>query len=223
MKFSELTGRAKDVAREKLIELLNDLDWWTLGAYDDAQRLISDRTGVEIDEENLYFQLSYSQGDYARIEFPKDTTVTEAMLKSAEVDPHALFSEKLAPIVDGTDVDLATLVDDCADCVLDERVETSSGRGYASFYITGGVYLEAVVDELVNGDLVDADQADDLYAAVDELDARIEKMLRSMLLDLEQDVYRIIRDFYEDITSDEALADFAEANDIEFSEDGELL
>lgn len=64
---------------------------------------------------------------------------------------------------------------------------------------------------------------DDVYAIDDATFGKLNRKIEDWLYCVEQDCYKEYMDEWEDLTSEESIADLCECNDYEFTEDGELI
>ena len=214
-KFSELEGRAKERAREKLTEWHTSHDWWDC-VYDDAKTRGEDK-GFDI--EDIRFSGFWSQGDGAhwtgRINLHEFIT--------ANLDPDGAWY--------GEDIILLELIDDgWIDRYV--TVHNSSYRYQHSGGMQIGEYpsnaLESLDDDddavLTHGVMQGANVAQlrnsfDWEQRINEWCDEAKEQAR----DFADDVYKKLEAEYEGLITDEALSEFADANEYLFDEEGRMV
>ena len=199
MRITELTGKARERAIEKLAQWQVDDVWWD-DEYEHAKTEAVKR-GMHID--TIDWEGFYSQGSYAT--WTGYVNVAEwiewCKPNAGSLLPHMLVLEALVFEY----VDNIVLV--CA--VHRRRMEIydfDCYERYSDDVVTNGPYRGADVGELVK--------------ALDW--AGLSEALRHDCEDMAQEIYDALQAEYEYLTSEEACIEMAEANDYDFNEQGEL-
>lgn len=214
-KYSELEGRAKDRAREKLTEWVTAYEWYDC-TIDDAKERGNEK-GFDI--EDISFNGFYSQGDGA--------------CWTGRINLHDYITANLNPegAWYGEDIILLELIDDG----WVDRYITIHNSSYRYTH-SGGMQLS----EYPNNALESLDEDDDAVlthgvmqgANVYQLsrsfdyETRINEWCDDALKaarDYADEVYKLLRDDYEHITSDESLSEHADANEYWFDETGRMV
>lgn len=230
-KFSELEGRAKDKASEKMREwITGDDDWWE-GVYDLAKEDGAKR-GFEI--EDIRFSGFWSQGDGASWTGSVDVKqFVEWMLEQPEGTPEHRW-------IDADRHRYVCLLELMKDGWIERNVNvTRNGYHYVHEQTTGpesGVDWSALGGEMDGNDngeestlhsegvlkgasVVGVAEGIDIKTLMPELDDKIKEEVRSF----SKHIYKQLEAEYDGLTSDESIADFAEANDYRFDEYGDLV
>lgn len=225
-KFSELEGRAKDRAADKLREWITDHEWWDC-VYEQAKEDGKAR-GFEI--EDISFRGFWSQGDGASWtgEINLNTFLSWALEEAAKPDTE--MSRRMAGDIHRYEI-LHLLV---AEDYIDRTVSVSlSGFMYAHSGmmrvsdLDGGVFSMDIDDE----DVVCSEhplQGASIYQLAQGIDCinlleDFYNILKEQATSFADDIYRKLEDEYDHLTSDESLEDFAEANEYKFDEEGRVV
>jgi hypothetical protein len=200
MKFSELTGRARDKALAKLSEWNTYHDWWEF-TYAHAKETAKER-GMEI--EDIEFQGFYCQSSYAVWRGSISLLQWIDWRAKHRPDPSLLPTLTVLGELIGNYVDNRVSVYINRHSMRTEGIDVGNYDDEES--VPSGFYLGANVSQLV-------------YAL--DWDG-VEKLVLSDCEDMAQEIYENLRDEYEYLTSEEAAAEMAEANDYQFDEEGEL-
>jgi len=178
----------------KWAEYALDYDWWEYveeGFREDVRPF-----GVTIGPNDMHFSLSYSQGDYAA--FTGRIDIAEYMqAKGWDVEYPALY----------------LAVTDCGDYATVSDRWSGARVSYDGACI-GNTYPDGVFKNLEQGawdELID----EQYYAA------SLEDELQSYVDEVCNNLYRMLRDEYEHLTSEEAFIDSCECNEITFEIEGE--
>lgn len=228
-KFSELEGRAKDKASEKMREWITNHDWWE-GVYEWAKEDGAKR-GFEI--EDIRFSGFWSQGDGASWTGSVDVKqFVEWMLEQPEDTPEHRW-------IDADRHRYLCLIELMKDGWVERNVNvTRNGYHYVHEQTTGP---ESCVDwtplltemELAGAEesflhsegvlkgasVVGVAEGIEVSKLIEELDDKIKEEVRSF----SKHIYKQLEAEYDSLTSDESLADFAEANDYRFDEYGDVV
>lgn len=228
-KFIELEGRAKDKASEKLREWITNHDWWE-GVYECAKEDGAKR-GFEI--EDIRFSGFWSQGDGASWTGSVDVKqFVEWMLEQPEDTPEHRW-------IDADRHRYLCLIELMKDGWVERNVNvTRNGYHYVHENTTGpesGVDWNPLFTEmelagaeesflhsegvLKGASVVGVAEGIEVSKLIEELDDKIKEEVRSF----SQHIYRQLEAEYDGLTSDESLADFAEANDYRFDEYGDVV
>lgn len=228
-KFNELEGRAKEHARNKLIEWATDYEWWE-DVYAEAKVQGAER-GFEI--EDIRFSGFWSQGDGASWTGSVDVKqFVEWMLEQPEDTPEHRW-------IDADRHRYLCLVELMKDGWVERMVNvTRSGYHYVHEQTTGpesGVDWNPLFTEMELADaeesvlrsegilkgasVVGVAEGIDIKTLMPELDDKIKEEVRSF----SQHIYKQLEAEYDHLTSDESIAEFAEANDYRFDEDGDIV
>lgn len=231
-KFEELEGRAKENARNKLIEWATDHDWYE-GVYDWAKEDGAKR-GFEI--EDIRFSGFWSQGDGASWTGSVDVKqFVEFMLEQPEGTAEHRW-------IDADRHRYLCLVELMKDGWIERHVSvTRSGYHYVHENTTGpenSIDWGALASEMGlgsdNGEqesvlrsegilkgasVVGVAEGIDVTGLMDDLDDKIKEEVRSF----SQEIYRRLEAEYDSMCEDEYLQDMAEANDYRFDEDGDIV
>ena len=230
--FKQLTGRAQEKAREWLIEVATDYDWWQ-DVYSRA-KIEGEAKGFEI--EDIRFSGFWSQGDGASWtgEVRFDVWL-EWMLDQPEDTPEHRWigANRTAYMI---------LCDLAGEGMLGSNLIEVTRSGY--HYVHENTTKPASIDYDALLDLREAEDLSEAHAIVvankDSIfyGASIKRLiqhmdLRGLFNDLDEKLKEDVQDFsrhiykqleaeYYSITDDEQLAEMAEANGWMFDEDGEL-
>lgn len=228
-KFSELEGRAKDKASEKMREWITNHDWWE-GVYECAKEDGAKR-GFEI--EDIRFSGFWSQGDGASWTGSVDVKqFVEWMLEQPEGTAEHRW-------IDADRHRYLCLIELMKDGWVERNVNvTRNGYHYVHEQTTGpesGVDWNPLFTEmelagpeesllhsegvLKGASVVGVAEGIDIKTLMPELDDKIKEEVRSF----SQHIYKQLEAEYDGMTSDESIADFAEANDYRFDEYGDVV
>jgi hypothetical protein len=214
-KYSELEGRAKDRAREKLTEWATSYEWYD-STIDDAKERGNEK-GFDI--EDIQFSGFSSQGDGA--------------CWTGRVDIHAFITANLNPegAWYGEDIILLELIDNG----WVDRYVSIHNNSYRYTH-SGGMllyeYANNALDSLDDDDNAVLDHGVMQGASVVQLrnsfdyDQRINEWCDEALSqakDYADEVFKLLRDEYEGITSDESLSEHADANEYLFDKEGRMV
>ena len=215
MTYSELSDETRETARDDVRKKLFDTDWWAVGACDEVIHNVRELTGIKVTDENIVFDVH--RGDNVRIIYDPGTLVTSTLLAAADVDPDALFSAQVMPIVKRHGMDVVDVRELVRDNLLDQTIETLDGGGYA---LKEHGYLDtALFDEADDPEAAEAE----LVNALDNLLADAKARVIDVLGDLERDAGRIIGDEYAFMSDDEQIEALIADKDYDFDEGGHLL
>lgn len=230
-KFDELEGRAKEHARNKLIEWATDHEWWD-GVYDLAKE---DGAKRGFDIEDIRFSGFWSQGDGASWTGSVDVKqFVEWMLEQPEDTPAHRW-------IDADRHRYLCLIELMKDGWVERNINvTRNGYHYVHEQTTGpehGVDWSALENESGWDDLANAEtilhsegilkgasvvgvaEGIDIKSLIPELDDKIKEEVRAF----SQHIYKQLEAEYNHLTSDEQLTDMAEANEYRFDEDGDVI
>lgn len=228
-KFNELEGRAKENARNKLIEWATDHEWWDAG-YANAKE---DGAKRGFDIEDIRFSGFWSQGDGASWTGSVDVTqFIEFMLEQPEDTPEHRW-------IDADRHRYLCLIELMKDGWVERHVNvTRNGYHYVHENTTGpegGVdwsALENEIDEdkaeettlhsegvLKGASVVGVAEGIDVKHLIDDLNDKIKEEVRSF----SQEIYRRLEAEYDSMCEDAYLQDMAEANGYRFDADGDVV
>lgn len=230
--FDELEGRAKEKARQWLVDAALDSDWWEC-VYADAKE-DGDKRGFEI--EDIRFSGFWSQGDGASwtgsvnvarfvewmLEQPEGTPVHRQidvdrhrylclveLMKDGWVEPHInIVRSSYHYVHENTtgpenSVDWSALASEmCLDPDLGQPESVLHSEG-----VLKGASVVGVAEGI------------DVAALIDDLDMRIKEQVQSF----SQEIYARLEATHDALTEDEELADMASANDWRFDEEGNFV
>lgn len=230
-KFDELEGRAKERAATKLRDWATDHDWYEF-VYECAKEDGAKR-GFEI--EDIRFSGFWSQGDGASWTGSVDVKqFVEWMLEQPEGTPEHRW-------IDADRHRYLCLIELMKDGWIERHVNvTRDGYHYVHENTTGpenGVDWSALENEGGWDDLANAEtilhsdgvlkgasvvgvaEGIDIKTLMPALDDKIKAEVRSF----SKHIYMQLEAEYDALTSDEAIAEMAEANDYRFDEDGDVI
>jgi hypothetical protein len=200
-KFAELSEESQEKALNHLRYVNVEHDWWEF-QYEDLKTLCK-LIGIDVDLKKTYFRGFYSQGDGSA--FTADVDVTEVISGIAEQKWKTEFPT-LELNFGKLNVDRRVL---CliADGVIDVRADIKTANRETA------VTLEYSADfnwnECTN------------YNRIESELEKLESWLDDVMETLNGHFFKRLRDEYDYQTSDEAVKESIEANEYEFTEDGE--
>lgn len=224
-KFSELSDRAKEKARDKYRENYPDYDWWD-SSYEDFDK-IATMMGIEIGtkpvrlmngttrlDPAIYFSGFWSQGDGACFEGDWHPE-RDPLASLSKVMQHAPQDEALHEIAFG----LAHLSERCNQLIPDAFVKVEhSGRYYHSCSVSYEIDLPTPKDIDIDNDLqrmvFDA-LCTKLGLDYESFYAEVKDLLRRFM----DWMYGQLEEEYEYLTSDENIDQYLE--ELTFDEDGD--
>lgn len=228
-KFDELEGRAKERAATKLRDWATDHDWYE-NVYECAKEDGAKR-GFEI--EDIRFSGFWSQGDGASWTGSVDVKqFVEWMLEQPEGTPEHRW-------IDADRHRYLCLIELMKDGWVERSVNvTRNGYHYVHEQTTGpesGVDWNPLFTEmelagaeesflhsegvLKGASVVGVAEGIDIKTLIPELDDKIKAEVRSF----SKHIYTHLEAEYDHLTSDESIAEMAEANDYRFDEDGDVV
>ena len=211
-KFSELTGKAKDRAREWYARSCMDHEWWDC-VYADAKEQGTER-GFDI--EDINFSGFWSQGDGASWEGTVDT------LKFIDYhikEDHLLYTR----CVTLKELHNAGWIDSCL------RIGRHGSRySHSNTMRITDCGLACSVpddDDIIHGGVLQGASVQALFDAIDidDLLYDIEQLMIDEARKYADKIYDDLEKEYEGMMTDEYIADFCDANKYLFDEDGDFL
>ncbi len=230
-KYDELQGRAKEKAAEKLREWATDHEWWD-GVYDLAKE-DGEQRGFEIDD--IRFSGFWSQGDGASWTGTVDVKqFIEYMLDQPEGTPEHRWIDAdrhrylclIELMKDGWVKRIVSVTRNGYHYVHEQTTGPESGVDWSALENEMDVYADHKEDSKLNSDgvlkgasVVGVAEGIDVKSLIDDLDDKIKEEVRSF----SEHIYKQLEAEYDHLTSDESIAEFAEANDYRFDEDGDVV
>lgn len=215
-KYEELDGRAKEKARAKLTEWITDHEWWDY-IYENAKRDGAE-TGFEI--EDIRFSGFWLQGDGAhwtgRIDMP-------AFIEANLDDSSAWYGE---------DIILLELwrgngwIDRFVSIYNSSYHYSHSAGMRMGEYPNHALSLEPDDDAVLTDGVMKGANIYELTQSFRDYEMRINEWCDEALEQARifaDDIYKKLRDGYDDITSEEMLIEFAGASEYLFDERGNML
>ena len=211
--YSELQGTAKERAREKLVEWRTDHEWWDC-VYE-ASKEKGEELGFNI--EDIRFSGFCSQGDGAS--WTGSVDLLEFIEKHADKESASF----------GEDMILCELIRN--DWVNKELHIVRRSYHYChentiTYEYNDWSDWERVSDDVVlhKGVMQNASvkQLCESFSVDYRINEWIETAVKKAKL-FAQDIYRALREDYEDLLNDESLADFADLNKYFFDKNGRIL
>lgn len=223
--FAELTGRAQEKARQTLYEWATDHEWWE-GDYDNAKEEGLKR-GFEI--EDIRFSGFWSQGDGASwtgsvrlvpfLEWMLSQPEGTPQFRRIDADRHRYIV--LVELINEQWIESPVSVTRRGFHYVHENTVTATGVAWDTLDIVeeGDDHVLHADGILKGANVAVLAQGIEIRSLIDDLDKMIEEEVR----DYCQEIYKGLEKTYDDITSDESLAENAEANDYKFDEDGDVI
>lgn len=214
-KYSELEGRAKERAREKLTEWHTSHEWWDC-VYDDAKEKGSEK-GFDIDD--IRFSGFWSQGDGAHW----TGRIHLGDFIKCNLDERSPWY--------GEDVILLELIDDG----WIDRYISVENRNFRYCHSNGmqlGDHPSNALDNLDDDDNAVLAQGVMAGANVVQLrnsfdwEQRLNEWCdeaKQQARDFADEIYKQLEQEYDSLVTDEALSDFADANEYLFDEEGRMV
>ena len=207
--FDELSPEAKERAIENArnTEWLTDHEWWDC-IYDDFRRDMK-TNGIEVDQ--IYFSGFSSQGDGAC--FTGNINLTEEQMLAVLPDE---LRERFVAF--NTKVKLLGYEP--------MRLGYQAYIQHRGHYCHSGTMhiLDDYNSEVVESDVDSGELLDEEVRLRDDVDGRIE--YHDLALELARghadDLYKLLREEYEYLTSDDNISEYLSNNDYEFTEDGKF-
>ena len=228
-KFDELEGRAKERAATKLRDWATDHDWYEF-VYERAKEDGAKR-GFEI--EDIRFSGFWSQGDGASwtgsvdvkqfvewmLEQPEDT----AEHRWIDADRHRYLC-LVELMKDGWVERMVNITRTSYHYVHEQTTGPESGVDWNPLFTEMELAdaEESVLRSegiLKGASVVGVAEGIDIKSLIPELDDKIKEEVRAF----SREIYSRLEAEYDDLTSDEAIAEMAEANDYRFDEDGDVI
>ena len=212
MKFEELSDRAKERVIYKYSEFLADMnDWWE-PLEEDLQAELNEQYGL--DDVKIEFQLAYTQSDTVIFHL-KGETLSNDLLTMSGLDIARVIAEQLAQKFGVLEKNIPELED--------ELLRNSSVYGDVGITSPSGVTVEldGLYDAIVEGTENGEGEVDGTEVQK-EID-KIEEAVNDALYWRAHKFYDQLREEWEFQTSEEEVAEVAEANGWEYDEDGDML
>lgn len=230
-KFDELEGRAKEKAAETLRDWATDHEWWdavyAIAKEDGAKR------GFEI--EDIRFSGFWSQGDGASWTGSVDVKqFVEWMLEQPEDTPAHRWIDAdrhrylclIELMNDGWIARIVSVTRNGYHYVHENTTGPENGVDWSALENEMDVDADHKEDSKLNSDgvlkgasVVGVAEGIDVKSLIDDLDDKIKEEVRSF----SKHIYKQLEAEYDHLTSDESIAEFAEANDYRFDEDGDVV
>lgn len=212
MKFEELSDRAKERVIYKYSEFLADMnDWWE-PLEEDLQAELNEQYGL--DDVKIEFQLAYVQSDTVLFHL-KGETLSNDLLTMSGLDIARVIAERLAHKFGVLEKNIPELED--------ELLRNSSVYGDVGITNPSGVTVEldGLYDAIVEGTENGEGEVDgtEVQKEIDKIETAVNEALYARA----NQFYRQLREEWEFQTSEEEVAEAAEANGWEYDEDGDIL
>lgn len=192
-KFDELSGSAKEKAREWYRDGALDYAWWD-SCYEDFER-VGEILGITFDRKKphspaIWFQGFYTQGSGSAF----DGSYSYAKQAPKKIWEYA-----------GQDTELHRIAD---------ALQALQKRHF--YRLTASI--EGIGDNYISVDVARSDDTDFSCATIPE-----EQDLVDLLKDFNHWMFKQLQAEYEYLTSDEAVDESIRANEYEFTEDGKII
>ena len=212
MKFEELSDRAKERVIYTYSEFLADMnDWWE-PLEEDLQAELNEQYGL--DDVKIEFQLAYVQSDTVLFHL-KNESLSNDLLTAAGLDYAGVIAEQLAHKFGVLEKNIPELED--------ELLRNSSVYGDVGITNPSGVTVEldGLYDAIVEGTENGEGEVDgtEVQKEIDKIEAAV----NDALYERARKFYDQLREEWEFQTSEEEVAEAAEANGWEYDEDGDIL
>lgn len=208
-RYDELSDKAKLKAQEFLYEVIFGGDEWC--KYDLAEGLEDiHNAGFDVDDDNVFFDVDYSQSAYITIPLPTQA-LTDELVRSATGKTLTDFAKV---VCDGNDAVVDKVKNALTDINVSGALERNGSRRQSidmDDYDACGA-----IQELVDAGELDPMTCDRFSGVVNVIYTSISKKAD----ELAENLFQRLRQQSDYLTEDEYLTDFADANDYRFTVDG---